>query len=326
MDNSTAHTEIRVFTFRKESFNIVFHYRIDNERHFEYTTDELNEINLSQIYNQYRAKYQLPFTEEIISIRKKYDLPATKMAEVLGFGTNIYRNYENGEIPNESNARLIQLSNNPQEFLKLLKIKKEIFSEKEYQKLQNRIHQLALQEEESKVSKEELLLGLPIPNEYNGYKQPNLKKFCNMVLFFAQQLQPYKTKLNKLLFYADFLHFKQKGFSISGAVYIAIDHGPVPKSFDALFEEAINEGYVEKHTQFYKDFEGERFFPNSEALFDSTLFSDVEVMTLNTIVERFKVVTSSEIRDISHEETAWIDNNKSRKKISYKYSYELKHI
>ncbi len=326
MDNCTLHTEVRVFTFRKEIFNIVFHYLVDNERQYEYTTDELNEINLSQVYNLYRAKYQLPFTDEIISIRKKYDIPATKMADILGFGTNIYRNYENGEIPNESNARLIQLSNNPQEFLKLLKIKKDIFSDKEYTKLHNRINHLILQNEEKKLSKEELLLGQTPPNEYNGYRQPNLNKFCQMALFFAQKLQPYKTKLNKLLFYADFAHFKKKGFSISGAVYIAIDHGPVPKSFDALFDEAINEGYLEKHTQFYKDFEGERFFPNSDAIFDANLFSDIEINTLNSVAERFKNFTSTEIREISHEEKAWIDNNKNRKKISYKYAYELQHI
>jgi hypothetical protein len=65
MENSTLHTEIREFTFRKETFTIVFHYLVDNERQYEYTTDELNGINLSQVYDQYRAKYQCENTEGV---------------------------------------------------------------------------------------------------------------------------------------------------------------------------------------------------------------------------------------------------------------------
>ena len=326
MENNNLRTEKRDFTFRKETFNIVFHYFVDEEEGYEYTTDDLNEINLSQVYNEYRAKYQLPFTDEIILIRKKYDISATKMAEVLGLGTHTYRNYESSEMPNESNARLIQLASDPHEFLKLLKIKKDIFSEKEYTKVCNKVNHLIQRNKENKLSKEELLFNTTMPNEYNGYKQPNLDKFCQMSLFFAEKLQPYKTKLNKLLFYSDFAHYKKKGFSISGVTYIAMNHGPVPKCFEALFDEAINQGLLDKHIEYYKDFEGERFFPSSDAIFNADLFSDVEMETLNTIAEKFKSVTATEISDLSHEEKAWIDNNKNRKKILYQYAYELQHI
>ncbi len=41
-------------------------------------------------------------------------LSAARMAEVLGLGANTYRNYEQGEVPSESNARL--LAQNPEEF------------------------------------------------------------------------------------------------------------------------------------------------------------------------------------------------------------------
>jgi hypothetical protein len=43
-----------------------------------------------------------------------------------------------------------------------------------------------------------------------------------MVVFFTESMQPWKTKMNKLLFYSDFLMFKQTGFSISGIQYRAI--------------------------------------------------------------------------------------------------------
>ncbi len=71
---------------------------------------------MRQAYNQYRDKYNLPFPEEIKEIRAKYGVSATKMSEILGFGINSYRNYENGEVPNQSNANLIQLAKNPIQF------------------------------------------------------------------------------------------------------------------------------------------------------------------------------------------------------------------
>jgi len=74
-----------------------------------FTTTELDDLNLNQLYNQYRAMHKLPFPDEIRRLRERYDLSATKMSDVLGFGPNSYRNYENGEVPNMSNSRLIQL-------------------------------------------------------------------------------------------------------------------------------------------------------------------------------------------------------------------------
>ena len=54
-----------------------------------FTTEELDNVNIKQVYNQYREKYNIPFPEQLIKARESYGLSAAKMAEVLGFGTNI---------------------------------------------------------------------------------------------------------------------------------------------------------------------------------------------------------------------------------------------
>ena len=41
----------------------------------------------------------------------------------------------------------------------------------------------------------------------------------------------YKTKLNKLLFYSDFINYYLNGTSISGAKYVHLPYGPVPDSY-----------------------------------------------------------------------------------------------
>ncbi|MFN0081009.1 MAG: type II toxin-antitoxin system MqsA family antitoxin, partial [Ferruginibacter sp.] len=110
--------EQKNFVFRKESFTVLYHYYVCNDTKEQFTTTELDTLNISQVHNKYREKYGIPFTDEIINIRKKYDLNASKMSEVLGLGTNGYRNYEAGEIPSVATGRLIRLAEKPDEFIK----------------------------------------------------------------------------------------------------------------------------------------------------------------------------------------------------------------
>ena len=42
------------------------------------------------------------------------------MADILGFGTNQYRQYESGEIPSVSNGRLIMLAADPRDFIRMV--------------------------------------------------------------------------------------------------------------------------------------------------------------------------------------------------------------
>ncbi len=114
--------ERRSLDFRKESFAVTYHYYLCEESGEQLTTTEIDELNMTQLYNQYREKHNLPFPEEIREIREKYGLAATKMSEILGFGINGYRNYESGEVPSQANARLIQLADDPAKFKDLVEL------------------------------------------------------------------------------------------------------------------------------------------------------------------------------------------------------------
>jgi len=112
--------EEKLLSFRKEDFTINYHFYLCEDSKERFTTTELDEINIFQLYNLYREKHNIPFPDEIIEIRNKYGISATKMAKILGFGVNIYRNYEGGEVPSNSNARLIQLASSPKDFKTLV--------------------------------------------------------------------------------------------------------------------------------------------------------------------------------------------------------------
>ena len=93
-----------------------------------------------------------------------------------------------------------------------------------------------------------------------------------MILFFSTDSNTWKTKLNKLLFYADFAFYKLYGRSISGAMYCAIDMGPVPDNFSTIFEKLVKEETLNVD---YKTFSnggvGERYTPRKS--FNESLFS-----------------------------------------------------
>lgn len=61
------------------------------------------------------------------------------------------------------------------------------------------------------------------------------EKLINAIIYFCQNTKYCgKTKLMKLLYFFDFMHFKQTGKSVTGLDYYAWDMGPVPKD---LYEE-----------------------------------------------------------------------------------------
>jgi len=318
--------EKRTLSFRKEEFEVVYHSYKCEDSGESFTTTQLDELNLNQVYNQYRVKHNLPFPDEIMLIRKKYGLSAAKMSEILGFGANVYRNYETGEIPSQSNARLIQLAKDPKEFKQLIGLGFDAEG-KSPEKIYQKIDAIIQKEGDNFLNTqiEHYLLGTTRPNAFTGYRIPNLEKFREMVVFFTERMQPWKTKLNKLMFYADFGMFSKVGLSISGAQYRAISLGPVPDNYQSIYEFLEKNGDIEIHyTQFSDGGTGEQFKPNPKRTFNPTFFSEQELNELEETAERFNKCLTGEIIDISHLEKVWIENQNGNGYIDFKYGFELR--
>lgn len=316
-------TCLEVIAFRKEEFEVVYHFYEDAGQQF--TTDETDELNLVQAYNQYREKHNLPFPDDIRAIREKYQLPATKMSEVLGFGINVYRQYESGEVPNQSNARLIQLANDPEEFRKLVLLS-DAFNEKESEKVLKRIDSLIEKQRKFvfQLFIDNYVLGENLrPNSYNGYKQAHLQKTIGVIRYFIEKLNPTKTGLNKLLFYADFLHYRNHGTALMGLEYRAIAYGTVPSRYDSLLEYVAERGYINRHQEILAPdkFVEKYSLPNQIEVAEFTIS---ELETLTTITTIFKGKTTTEIVKINHEEDAWLENQAARQLVDYRWAFGLR--
>ena len=312
--------------FRKEEFEITYHSYLCKESKEQYTSDELDRINQTQVHNQYRERYGIPFPDEIQSIREKYEISASKMSDILGLGANSYRLYEGGEIPSVANGRLILAIKHPRDFMKQVEASTHLISEKERKQLESQAKGL-LEEQKRKVW--DILFTKHIfinemPNEFSGYKKPDFKKIASIIKYFSiKQKELFKTKLNKLLFYSDFGCFKRTGFSMTGITYRAIQMGPVPAQFDKLYSK-LNDDNLLRIDQI--PFENGNYGEAIKGLgeFEKDLFSVVEIAVLEDVFTKFKGLRTDNVVKLSHQEKAWIENQKDHELISYqKYAFDL---
>ncbi len=312
-------------TYRKEVFKVIEHFYQCEKCHETFTTTESDTITLIQAHNQYREKYNIPFPEEIIALKEKYGLSATKMSEVLGLGVNGYSNYEKGEMPNPAIANLITTAAKPDVFLELLENAKSHFSDNSFEKVKTKVYALI---HESKKAKP-FYTALNIYNDannYTGYQRVNADKIANLVTRFIKESKAdynNKLKLNKQLFYVDFRHYKNYGKSITGLTYRAINYGPVPANYDNIYTYLENEQIISSNWIKTNSGSAVETF-TTEAAFESIVFSDEELETISGVVHQFKDTSSWDIVDLSHRERAWKELENGRKLISYQeYAFDL---
>ena len=60
---ATLKKELKTRQFRKENFQLMEHYYVCEVTKEEFTTTEIDDFNVDQIYNQYSAKYGFLFPE-----------------------------------------------------------------------------------------------------------------------------------------------------------------------------------------------------------------------------------------------------------------------
>lgn len=319
--------ELTRLEYRKEMFELVYHYYVCADTGERFTDDALDNLNVTQVHNQYRAKYGIPFRDEIKEMRRQYGLSAAKMSEVFGFGPNLYRLYEGGEMPAVANGRLLKLAEDPDEFARLVRLNRQAFDEAEYRKVQRKLAHFMEHWNRGVAHYERRLLGCHGPSIFNGFRMPRLKKIRAMVNFFAFHNQPFQTAMNKLLFYADFGHYKRYGYGISGACYRAFERGPVPENYGAVYNEVVNAGDAEVYEVEFPEFVGERFVAEQLVIeTDDGLFEETELALMAEVSSRFKGLNTRQIVDISHCESGWQHNVNEQQHINFLYSFDLKHV
>lgn len=304
--------------FRKEKFQFTHLYYLCEDTKEQFTTTEIDELNLSQVYNQYRIKYGIPFPDEIKKIRQMYELSASKMSEILGFGDNQYRLYENGDMPSEANGKILSSIKEPPIFKVFVENAKNQFEAKEYEKILFKLKK-AMEYEKSNIQ-ENLIFDSYSRGIFNGYAIQSYSKLKNIILYFIEKCgNTFNTKMNKLLFYTDFLSYRTYGYGMSGLAYKAIQFGPVPVRWDRVY--SLMDDIYPEIIEFSSGNCGTKLCSTLSP--DYNCFSTEELSVLDSVLNKFKDISASEISELSHKEDAWKKYYSTNQMIDYKESFTL---
>ena len=305
-------------SFKGEDFWVHSRYYLCVDTGEKFTTTEQDEQTINDLYAQYRIKHGIPFPDEIRRIRTKYGLNYIQMGKILGFGTNQYAKYENGQLPSESNGRMIWAVRYKTIMLKLITDLKDIFEPEDYEKIRKRI--LESEDDAGTADSEanQLIYAGTHRSIYNGFGEFNHRKVEEMVRFFVKQGACYPTKLNKEMFYADFSHYRKFGISISGLRYQAIQYGPVPVHYSTIYDHIP--GLVREYI-LHDGIEATSFSCND---CDLTVFNDKERATLEEVAKVLAPMPVKEIVSKSHEESSWQSHYQDKEIIPYSEAYQLR--
>ena len=111
------------------------------------------------------------------------------------------------------------------------------------------------------------------------------------------------TKLNKLLFYADFLAYQRFGVPITGQEYQALPQGPAPKRLKPVMARMKRAGDLKEELRQSGRFRQIRPVPIRTA--DLTKFSGQEIDLVRDIVQRFWNLNATQISNESHLFLGW---------------------
>lgn len=247
---------------------------------------EIESNNQKMLYDQYRKKHGLLLPEEIKAIREMYCLSQKSFSRLLGLGEITIHRYESGSVQNESHDNLIREARNPEFVKELYSRRPDAVSSRERKGFEERLNEL-----------------LSIPPQVRD----NWAKVANAVLFFASELKAvYKTKLCKLLWYADMLHYKYHSCSITGLTYAKLEYGPAPEDRDKILKAMLQKGLISITLRIFDEergIAGEEITAKQPA--QEEVFSEEELNTLKFVVQKFSTHTAREISQASHAEEAY---------------------
>jgi uncharacterized phage-associated protein len=137
--------------------------------------------------------------------------------------------------------------------------------------------------------------------------KPNEEKFRELLLFIARRSENDPRfgaiKLNKLLFYSDFLAYLKLGHPITGQEYFALENGPAPRYLVRVREqmEKSKEIAVSRKTTFSGVHE--RVLALRDP--DPNKFEPAEIDLVTQVLEMCKGSSGAELSELTHRFAGW---------------------
>lgn len=159
----------------------------------------------------------------------------------------------------------------------------------------------------------------------NSQIKLNESVYKNAVLYFIKYCNNkylHETKLNKLLYYLDFITYRNTGKSFTGDIYIHQQYGPIPASVDKILAELKSTGAISTESVPYRDGEIIQFGINDDSKFTEEVFSKEQKSLLKQICNEFTSWPTEKIVAQTHLEAPWF-YSKPYEVVDYEYSKDI---
>lgn len=110
-------------------------------------------------------------------------------------------------------------------------------------------------------------------------------------------------KAAKLLAFVDFAAYERCGEPITGARYLKLEHGPVPREFDSTLNLLKAKGQVRVQHRGFGRKRQKRIIATPAASWET--LSAAELALADEFLERHRANTARDVRDLSHEMPGW---------------------
>jgi len=300
-----AVTESNVFKGKPIEYTAEYFYCDQADE--TYADEQQISLNDIAMKNAYREENGLLTSHQIAAIRARYGISQSDLCLLLGWGGKTITRYESHQVQDIAHDTILRkLDSDPEWFLQLLNAEKGSLSSASYEKYLETGTALFEQDHDQYLksaimSKYARFLH---NSEANGGKVLSLDVVVDMIHYFANSpmvTSLFRVKLMKLLWYADALSYKRRGFAISGLVYCALKMGAVPVAYESIVDlssihcEEIDMG----------DGTGYRFLPTEKKEYPHLTAEDLEI--LDAIIQRFGKVSKNMIVETMHKEDAYTE-------------------
>ena len=150
-----------------------------------------------------------------------------------------------------------------------------------------------------------LLYGVPIEELFFGIE--NIEKFKQMYLYILSKFKNVgipKTKLAKLLYFADFGHFYKNLESMSGVFYRCKEYGPLAAPFLDLTDDMSESGEI--NIECLSGGANIIFIKSSIFNYSYDLLSEEEKEEIDIICEKWKDIDTKQIVNYTHHQKPWM--------------------
>lgn len=132
--------------------------------------------------------------------------------------------------------------------------------------------------------------------------KPSNDLLRELILYIADQCIEDKTfgvtKLNKILYFADFMSYAKYGEPITGTPYIRLPKGPVPEQMTSVRKQMVADEEIFIRNQDYFGFDQKRVIALREAKLDG--FKSRDIAMVDHVIQTLADRSASEVSERSH--------------------------